>query len=122
MLSKQFATIYKADLLIKREWKGANTCRLFLQVLSISDITTGNGCCITQLSWDGIRCHETARDIEWPHQGNPDSTDWVSWRKALTLSLCTGEDLRLSIPLGFWSASSTALLPNWIWFWDHEGK
>ena len=84
----------------------------------MSDITTKDGSFITQSSWKGIRCEDTAREIDWPTQGRPSSADWVSWRKALTLSFCTGEDLHLSLPLGFYIESSNAIVPNWSWFGD----
>jgi len=43
MLPKKFAIAEKRKLINRKEWEIANRCRLYLQVLSIVDIATGDG-------------------------------------------------------------------------------
>jgi hypothetical protein len=57
-----------------------NLCRPFLQVLTISDITTGCGTKITQAAWNRDRDTTRTSCYQWPRQGPPSIQDWVLWR------------------------------------------
>jgi hypothetical protein len=63
-----------------------NLCQMYLQVLTVSDISTADGLCIPRL------------------------TDWCLWR-ILLQNLSTGP--RLSIPLGLWTQPPHQ---QWTWF------
>ena len=124
MLTDKFATSFKLGLLNKRDWKAANKCRLYLKVLTIADIANGCGTGIDKNFLNG-RWHQggKTRLVKWPDQGNPSLNDWQSWRRVLKLTLCTGENNRLSIGLGRWHEEATLKnLPNWKWFWNCENK
>jgi hypothetical protein len=55
-----------------------NLCWLFpLQVLTISDITTGCGTKITTAAWNGDRDTTRTSCYQWPTQGPPSIQDWI---------------------------------------------
>jgi hypothetical protein len=60
-----------------------NRCRLFLQVTSLADITTADGSLITHETWHGIYDDTRPHYYTWPNQGDPSTSDWVLWRRAL---------------------------------------
>jgi hypothetical protein len=90
-----------------------NRCRLFLQVNSAADIVTADGKWITHDAWHGKLDDMRPHYYSWPNQGDPPARDWALWRKALSISLCDGQERRLTIPLGSWTDKQTHL---WRWF------
>ena len=60
-----------------------NRCRLFLQILWISDVLTGEGKRIRRAVWDGKREIHYGWDYNWPNQGAPPRSDWQTWRACL---------------------------------------
>ena len=91
-----------------------NLCRLFLQVLTISDITTGCGTKITKAAWNGVRDMTRTSRYQWPLQGSPNSQDWVLWRACLTKVLSLQSAQRLLLPLGHWLPTEAQC----CWFFD----
>ena len=80
--------------------KRINWCRLYLNVVTLSDIATAKGDYIEKQLYDGTPCrHSTWHQVE---QKKPDSESWKQWRWACRL-LCIGRNsLKLSAPLGHW--------------------
>jgi hypothetical protein len=76
--------MYLAVLLtsIKGELVQINICRLFLQVISISDICDTNGIRITQQAYDGTFLQKRT-NIRWPNQHRPSKGGWLIWRRLL---------------------------------------
>ena len=70
----------------KDEWLSLNRCRLFLQVLFLSDITTGDGNEIRKdyLSYVASARHPHKSRWEWPLQ-KPTTNDWDRWKDALRI-------------------------------------
>ena len=122
MLNECWADAWKGGIISKADWKKANFCRLYLQVMSVGEISTGDGRKISSNSWEGKRVEDFDNDIEWPERMNPTSVDWAAWRRVLTASLCSGEDLRLTIPLGVWLHTTKKRFKSWKWFWDYRSK
>ena len=122
LLTDCFANAYALDLLSMGDWKRANICRIYLQVISVCDVSTGDGRKISSCMWEGHREASRSRNLEWVIQGEPTPTDWTAWRRALTITLCSGEDTRLSTPLGFWLNDADRILTEWLWFWDPQDK
>ena len=77
-----------------------NRCRMFLQVASLSDITTGCGTRISRSSQQGSVDSTRVSLYTWPRQSNPPPSFWETWREALK-SLCSS-DWTLQRPLGEW--------------------
>jgi hypothetical protein len=58
-----------------RNLQRLNLCRLYLQVLTISDIVTGCGTQITKKVWHGERDTTRTSSYQWPEQGRPTLQD-----------------------------------------------
>ena len=72
--------------LTKTELGRLNRCRLFLQAITIADITTIDG---KHIRPECLRGHHepsndlTRHDLAWPNQERPSTHDWTVWQKAL---------------------------------------
>ena len=77
-----------------------NRCRLFLQVIHLSDVTTGDGKRICNNAYRGQK-HVCLQAIyDWPAQGRPVESDWVEWRKALETTFCVHQP-GLTLPTSY---------------------
>ena len=101
----------------KTELQMLNRCQLFLQVVTLADISTGDGTSITTSSWTGTYDSLRPHFFEWPRQGQPPNRDWNLWRKALTLTFGVHPTRHtVPLPLGPWLDSDDA----WSWFYSHQ--
>ena len=107
MLSTKFERAHRIKIISQTDWKAANRCRLYLTILSIADIVTGNGLEIDRRYWLGEVQEERARNLEWSTQGNPSINDWITWRRVLRLSIGAETPKQLSISLGAWYEMAT---------------
>ena len=87
------------------ELQKINGCRLFLQVTSLADITSGDGTFILKHYWDGARDGSVISPFRWPKQGQPKDKEWTLWRKVLKLVCLRGRIL--FTPLGNWLDTET---------------
>ena len=104
-----------------RSWelRRLNLCRLYLQVVTTSDIVTADGETITQAAWEGTADNCAARpSIEWPNQGRPGPSDWLRWQAALTKTLRLSANRRLGEPIGIWNDKDS----DWRWFYDPSSE
>ena len=122
MLNEWFAETRKSGIITNNDWKRANICRIYLQIMSLGEITTGDGKWITTGIWEGKRKEENIHDIDWPEQGEPSAVDWAAWRRVLTATFCSGEDIRLTVPLGMWLNNTNVTIKQWKWYWDYRDK
>ena len=90
------------------ELKLLNQCRLFLQVLSLSDICNSKGNAISRNCWEGKQRQPSPR--LWPCQHQPSMKAWRTWRTFVSKSYLVEESARrghsnlsLSYPLGPWT-------------------
>ena len=121
-LSDNFAVAFIEGRITKAEWSKANKCRVFLKVLTVGDIASGDGKNID----DGIKKGQLQlareRNIEWPAQGRPKRTDWYAWSKVLKESLLNSLGA-LSQPLGQWEANlENVYCTEWEWWVDQENN
>jgi hypothetical protein len=64
-----------------------NRCRMFLQAVTLSDITTADGISITPQSWAGSREIERGTGFIWPRQPRElSSADWSLWKRSYAKS------------------------------------
>jgi len=63
-----------------------NRCRIYLKVIHLSYITTGDGRYISKAAYNGEITKWSTAQYEWPNQGRPGSQDWVEWRWAINSS------------------------------------
>ncbi|WP_317202409.1 hypothetical protein, partial [Janthinobacterium sp.] len=92
--------------------KRLNVCRLFLKVVTVSDISTGCGRYISTPGWKGEVDFTRAERYDWPYQGEPCARDWDFWRNALLKALCSRQRV-LQRRLGRWLSTAVAR-----WYYD----
>ena len=91
-----------------------NKCRIFLQAVTLANISTGDGTLITQSAWKGIEDDLAAPRYQWMKQGPLTTSDWNLWQQALSKCFCT-RGLNLKHPLGKWTSHT---LGAHQWYYD----
>lgn len=92
-----------------------NTCRLYLKVITISDVTNARGDRVLPHIVQGQPIIQRSSTLLWPSIPRPPKTFWQHW---CILLQHLGTDYKLSQPLGQWIAPTHYL---WRWFRDSEG-
>ena len=93
-----------------------NRCRLYLRVVTLSDITEGNGRYLQQSMTSGC-CPLTITPYGWPNQQKPPQKHWELWHSALRQTFCAhGHSSILASPLGPW----LSLQSHQQWFLDQQ--
>jgi len=87
-----------------------NSCRLFLQVLTISDIADAQGIRLLKSAYLGFREDSRPSSLHWPSWQRP--TTWTAWRLFLQHISNGGRLLR---ELGKWVQPSHQ---QWQWYYD----
>jgi hypothetical protein len=80
-----------------------NTCRLYLKVITLSDITSAGGTYILQKAKSGTPIQGLTSNLDWPNQGKPTYRSWMLWRQLLSMLEERG---KLIQPLGKWIDSA----------------
>jgi hypothetical protein len=95
-----------------------NRCRSFLQVSTVSDISSGDSSFILENYWLGQRDTLNFSHYRWPGSGMPSSSDWAIWRRALRSLLYDDTSSitqrRLRTPLGCWIDINA----DWPWWYS----
>ena len=110
----------------KKQLADFNACRLFLQVLRLSDICNATGTEILEPAWNGIADLHSFSTWVWPRQDNPPGHCWSTWRRLLRKVFLTSQSGRLTsrklhTPMGAW-------LPRdhydrqWHYYYDSEHR
>ena len=92
-----------------------NRCRIYLQALTLSDITDACGKTVPSSYMNGRRSKSRTSFYKWPNQSRPPETDWTKWRKYLRLAYLHPRTNRLRHPLGRWTRK-----PHQHWIWSHD--
>jgi hypothetical protein len=87
-----------------------NACRLYLQVLTFSDISTAEGTHILPNIFQGRRSHDRVSTLKWPTTRRP--TSWAAWKLFLQF---ISSGTKLENCLGSWTAT-----PHQQWKWFYE--
>ena len=98
------------------ELKILNTCRKFLQVWTVSDITNGSGTRITSKAFTGRFDSSRPSKDKWASIRRPVETHWEIWRRWIQILYCeqSSEGL-LKTTLGHWTDTSSQ---KWMWYID----
>ena len=94
-----------------------NYCRLYVQAVTVSDITTAQGVAldpILVLGGSGPSCSSTTYCPT--NQALPNSTSWKPWLRLCTLI----EAILVQQPLGQWLHPADQLRRNWPAYFDHS--
>jgi hypothetical protein len=97
----------------KYELMTLNRCRLYLQVLFLSEICTGDGLYISGDAWTGNRLDIPLKQSSWPRQQKSSSQDWSIWQTYLKKAFLS-RGLRLQAPLGNWLHCDD----RWEWYFS----
>ena len=81
----EFSLLWEKDTFLMEEFvhKGLwgawleqlNLCWLYLQVLTLAEISTGCGRFISLAVWKGTKDNECESQCDWPNQGKPGTDD-----------------------------------------------
>jgi hypothetical protein len=94
--------------------KEINSCRIYLQVLTLSNISVANGKSLTVEAQAGVRDQSRLSKHSWPNSKRP--KQWGAWHLFLQ-HVSTG--VRLTQPLGRWLHTPHQ---QWTWFLEPEGR
>jgi hypothetical protein len=98
--------------------KCLNACHIFLQVITLDDITDGGGIHVLPCTLQGIRQNDRHSSYTWPHEIRPLPKAWRTWHKTLCTQFCTtSAKKRLQRPLGLWQHNGP-LHQKWTFFVD----
>jgi hypothetical protein len=93
-----------------------NRCRLYLQLLSLSDMVSADGKQIISSVLEGRQLVDRRSSLEWPEQGNPSRADWTLWASAFQ-PLHTKFTLQRPITMFPNSQHQT-----WFWYMDRNNS
>jgi len=104
------------DIALLHDFQGGqlqmiNTCRMYLQVITLSDIATAKGDRILQVVMEGKRHDQRHSELLWPVISRPPERFWAQWCLFLVY-IAMGT--RIFHPLGNWLKPS-----NQTWHWYH---
>ena len=85
---------------------------MFLHVVSLSDISTGDGRYLRSAAFTPQYNYSGRSSLEWPVQGRPPPSDWAFWKSALQDVFLLRGSLRQ--PLGTW----LRVPDSWEWFFQ----
>jgi hypothetical protein len=96
-----------------------NRCRLYMQVVTLADITNGNGALILEGTLKGTCMQHHKPYYKWPRQSRPSAPSWRIWRKAI--KHCFMRNIRMHLvpgmQLGLWT---DGLDSDWEWFYVRQ--
>ena len=92
-----------------------NRCRMYLQVTTLSDITTGDGKFLADGALQGSESYQTD-NYDWPYQQKPPRAEWNAWAGEVRRHFAPIKD-RLSTPLGKWFITDE-YYTSWAWWLD----
>ena len=101
--------------LTENELVRVNRCRLYLQVILLSDIVDAGGIHILSSYLQGRRSTTRKSNLKWPKQGKPSVHDWKLWETSLQRAYSNIGSTRLQHSLGAWTAKPHQ---TWTWFKD----
>ena len=94
-----------------------NQCRLFLRVIFLLDISTGDGLYIYRSTYNGKPNHWLSKIYEWPKQeGKPGKTNWYKWKRAIESTFDVSM-LTLQLPLPYQLREWDEDIPPMKWQW-----
>jgi len=95
-----------------KQLQGIHFCRVYLQLLSLADMVSTDGCSIIEPVLQGCKLIDRRSKLSWPTQENPSTADWTIWLTAFQ-SLATGSTLHRPLDMSRGSSHQT-----WFWFID----
>ena len=110
---EEFAKHYKQPKLLRQH----NRCRMSLQAITLSDITTSTGKQICPFALQGTRHPHRHTTYKWPNQNEIGTKFWKIWSTCLKDTFCLNTT-RLKNPLKEWIEGAQQS-QRWETFADH---
>jgi hypothetical protein len=105
----------------RSRWKHFNKCRLYLNVMSLADITSGDGLYLRKDLLTGTFDGGSSRNsATWPPRQRPLTTSWNIWQECLLQLYCTGTTGRLVHKLGDWYTHD--VINTWEWYIHNDSS
>ena len=83
-----------------------NACRMWLQVMRVSDISNADGKFLRHECMVGIRAPTYKASSNWPQRGRLPKSWWTLWKRKMQLVFsCDGASPKLWCPLGQWNTA-----------------
>ena len=96
-----------------------NQCRIFLRVITVSDISNAAGTTISSAHFGASRelPYRSLRrnSFLWPSQERPPLADWTLWRESIKAAFCS-LNWDLSTRLGDWTIPPDTYFVDWDYF------
>ena len=89
------------QLITKNERRITNLCRKYLQLMTLSDIATGDRKYIALNVWKDDKKGNKLRNIAWTEQDKHKPYMWTVWRRVLKQCILSNQQL-LMHPVGRW--------------------
>ena len=93
-----------------------NRCRISTQVVSLSEVVSGDGKTLYPRKHD----QESKNKYSWPNQGKILQEDWRLWDTTLKRTFCGGGD-RLTHSLRLWTIEDEEYYSGWSWYLGADG-
>jgi len=97
-----------------------NYCRLYLNVLLVSDITNANGTELDPETYQGSPSEVTTKHRV--NQQRPNSKSWIQWRRLMYILADGSKQHRLRMPLGKWLVPAVTMRKKWRNLYDSRSK
>lgn len=109
--------IFLMDYFLRLNFKPAqlkllNQCRIYLQVLTLTDICSADGVSIADPILLGLKLFDRRSTLNWPEQQRPQQEAWKLWKSAL--DHLASETIKIH-PLGNWLSDHHQ---QWFWYMD----
>ena len=112
--------LHLMDIFVANNFSGhdlfqLNLCRMYLQAITLADITTADGRYLEHAAWHGTHFRNSPH--EWPRPGKPSQACWNIWRVALRQCFLPlySHSLKLTNPLGEWHSPTN---DSWEWWYS----
>lgn len=106
---------FVANGVTKTTLKRLHACRIYLQVITVSDICDAAGRLILNDCLNGRLTRDRVSSFKWPAQPRPNQRAWKTWQDTVLRIYSRQTSNRLRTDLGLWVARSHQ---NWKWFYD----
>ena len=88
----------------EKDISSINKCRLYLQVITLADIGTGDGKSISNKALFGTKDKGRKSKWTWPRQNRPPEHEWDIWIQCVNYIWCIpNSHYRCNIRLGAWT-------------------
>lgn len=102
----------------RAQLKRINYCRMYMNVLLVSDVANASGTALDINAYKGIPTINTTKYRV--HQKRPDKEAWTQWRRLLLIIANRNASHTLKQPLGRWLVPSNQLRRKWKHLYDPD--